>query len=61
MLGKADEDSDYYDKRNDRRWMAEELTENIVKKVCKYLEDKHIGTFDFSNTTCAYNRMIFPD
>lgn len=59
MFNEADKDPDYYDKRNDRRWMAEELTENIVKKVCKYLEDKHIGTFDFSNTTCAYNGMIF--
>ena len=60
MFDEPDKDIDYYDKRNDRRWMAKQLTENIVKKVCKYLENKHIGTFDFSNTTAsAYDDMVF--
>lgn len=31
----------------DRRWMSENLTKAIVQSVCKYLEDKHIATFDF--------------
>lgn len=42
----------------ERKWMAEGLTKAIVQSVCKYLEDKHIATFDFTNDTCAYSNPI---
>lgn len=37
-----------------RRWMSENLTKAIVQSVCKYLEDKHIATFNFDNDSCVY-------
>ena len=48
-LVKNDEEDDYSQRRWERRWMSEQLAESITKRVCKYLEDKHIGTFDFNN------------
>ena len=39
----------------ERKWMAEGLTKAIVQNVCKYLEDRHIATFDFENDMCAYS------
>lgn len=48
-LVKNDEKDDYSQRRWERRWMSEQLAESITKRVCKYLEDKHIGTFDFNN------------
>jgi hypothetical protein len=48
-LVKNDEKDDYGQRRWERRWMSEQLAESITKRVCKYLEDKHIGTFDFNN------------
>ncbi len=48
-LVKNDEKDDYSQRRWERRWMSEQLAESITKRVCKYLENKHIGTFDFNN------------
>ena len=45
---KYDEKEGYYDFKFDRRKLFKSLTKEITEKVCKYLEDKHIGTFDFS-------------
>jgi hypothetical protein len=39
----------------ERKWMSEGLTKAIVQNVCKYLENKHIATFDFENDACAYS------
>lgn len=41
----------------DRRWMSENLTKAIVQSVCRYLEDKHIATFNFNNDSFAYNAI----
>lgn len=60
MLKRYENDEDYYNKKSDRRWMGEFLAVDIVKKVCKYLADKHIGTFDFSSVTPSSCAGIIP-
>lgn len=46
-LVNKDKKEGYEELEYDRRWMSENLTKAIVQSVCKYLEDKHIATFDF--------------
>lgn len=49
-----DKKEGYGELEYDRRWMSENLTKAIVQSVCKYLEDKHIATFNFDNDSCVY-------
>ena len=36
---------------------AKKHKEAIVQSVCKYLEDKHIATFNFDNDSCVYQSV----
>ena len=53
-----DKEEDYAQKKWERSWMAEQLTRAVVQNVCKYLEDRHIATFDFSNDACVYSNTV---
>lgn len=56
-LVNKDKKEGYGELEYDRRWMSENLTKAIVQSVCKYLEDKHIATFDFDNDSCVYQSV----
>lgn len=56
-LVNKDKKEGYGELEYDRRWMSENLTKAIVQSVCKYLEDKHIATFNFNNDSCVYQSV----